>query len=167
MHVSLLSQDEFSRTIHQLDWRVRRSPFGSEVSLWNGDRLFALGFGEENHVKENLKAQFPSITSYGTSETRREAPLKIVLVGTPFQHKVWAALIEIPEGEKTTYQLIADKISNPRAVRAVGTAIGRNPISLYVPCHRVVRQDGKMGGYRWGLDIKQKILGSELNAKSL
>lgn len=161
MNVSLLSQDDFNKNVRQLDWGIRETEIGTEVSLWNEGALYALGFGEVSQVKLNLKSQFPTIQSYGEAGLLPQNPKAIALVGTPFQHKVWQALMQIPQGVKVTYQSIAEKIGNPKAVRAVGTAIGRNPISLYVPCHRVIRHDGNMGGYRWGLGIKEKLLYSE------
>lgn len=78
--------------------------------------------------------------------------------GTPFQMQVWEALRTIPRGQTTTYAAIAGQIGNPRAVRAVGTAIGANPIGFLIPCHRVVRTDGGLGGFRWGLELKKKML---------
>lgn len=161
MNVSLLSQDDFKNTVCQLRLGIRQTEFGTEISLWNEGTLYALGFGEVSQVKSNLQSQLPSIQSYGEVGLVPQSPKAIALVGTPFQHKVWKALMQIPQGKKVTYQFIAEKVGNPKAVRAVGTAIGRNPISLYVPCHRVIRQDGHMGGYRWGLDIKEKLLHSE------
>lgn len=162
MDVSLLSQSEFQKNVSQLHWGTRETDFGTEVSLWNGDTLYALGFGEVSPVKSNLRSQFASIHSYGEVGAMPQKPKAISLVGTSFQHNVWQVLMQIPLGEKITYQSIAEKIGNPKAVRAVGTAIGRNPISLYVPCHRVIRRDGHMGGYRWGVDIKEKLLHSEV-----
>ena len=79
------------------------------------------------------------------------------LYGTDFQMKVWRALLEIPFGKTSTYSDIAKAINNPRALRAVGTAIGRNPVAILVPCHRVLRSDGGIGGYYWGIE-KKKIL---------
>lgn len=83
------------------------------------------------------------------------------LEGTDFQLRVWRALMEIPINSTTTYADIAQKIGKPKAVRAVGTAIGANPIAFIVPCHRVIRSNGELGGYRWGLEIKKKILAHE------
>jgi AraC family transcriptional regulator of adaptative response/methylated-DNA-[protein]-cysteine methyltransferase len=83
------------------------------------------------------------------------------LRGTPFQRKVWAALQEIPAGTTVTYTDIAKRIGTPRAVRAVGTACGQNPVSVAVPCHRVLRGDGSLGGYRWGLERKRALLDRE------
>jgi AraC family transcriptional regulator of adaptative response/methylated-DNA-[protein]-cysteine methyltransferase len=79
-------------------------------------------------------------------------------LGTPFQIQVWEALRTIPKGKTTTYAAIAEQIGNPKAVRAVGTAIGANPIGFLIPCHRVVRTDGGLGGFRWGLELKKKML---------
>lgn len=83
------------------------------------------------------------------------------LIGTPFQIRVWEALLTIPNGHVTTYSLIADKIGNPKAVRTVATAIGQNPIGFLVPCHRVLRKSGEIGGYHWGLPLKREILAYE------
>ncbi len=87
---------------------------------------------------------------------------KISLFGTEFQIKVWNALLKIPKGRVVSYRTIAQMIGKPSASRAVANAIGRNPISLIIPCHRVVRSSGELGGYRWGIAIKTKILQSEL-----
>lgn len=83
------------------------------------------------------------------------------LVGTPFQLKVWQALLTIPPGQTRSYQQIAQQINQPKAVRAVGTAIGKNPISWVVPCHRVVRSNGDIGQYYWGPALKQQLLQDE------
>ena len=80
------------------------------------------------------------------------------LHGTEFQIQVWKALLEIPFGETSTYSDIAKAINNPRALRAVGTAIGRNPVAILIPCHRVLRSDGGIGGYYWGIEKKKKLL---------
>ncbi|GAB4293253.1 MAG: methylated-DNA--[protein]-cysteine S-methyltransferase [Roseovarius sp.] len=87
------------------------------------------------------------------------APLH--LIGAPFQIKVWEALLRIPQGHVTTYSEIAAAIGRPRAVRAVGTAVGRNPISFLIPCHRALRKSGELGGYHWGLPVKRAMLAWE------
>jgi O-6-methylguanine DNA methyltransferase len=86
---------------------------------------------------------------------------KVFSHGTPFQQKVWNELLKIPKGSVCTYEYIAKKIGKPKAVRAVGTAIGKNNLPVVVPCHRVIRKDGTLGGYRWGVEKKRKILKSE------
>lgn len=91
--------------------------------------------------------------------------LNLCLDGTEFQKQVWQALLTIAQGDTVSYQNIADKIGKPRAVRAVGTAIGANPISWLIPCHRVLRSDKSLGGYLWGLEKKQQLLSAEHDQK--
>ena len=84
--------------------------------------------------------------------------------GTTFQFEVWNALLDIPKGSLTSYGEIAKRINKPKASRAVGTAIGTNPISLLIPCHRVIQTSGKSGGYMWGLATKYLLIAREGNA---
>lgn len=92
---------------------------------------------------------------------RRVFTLPLAPAGTPFQQQVWRALEEIPPGSTTTYGDIAQTIGRPKAVRAVGTAIGRNPICIFVPCHRVLAAGGGLGGYVAGIGCKQTLLNLE------
>ncbi|MCM5572318.1 methylated-DNA--[protein]-cysteine S-methyltransferase [Burkholderiaceae bacterium FT117] len=92
---------------------------------------------------------------------RRRFDLPLELVGTPFQREVWQALLAIPFGATSTYGEIAARIGRPRAVRAVGGAIGRNPVSIVVPCHRIVGSDGSLTGFGGGLPRKRALLGIE------
>ncbi len=92
---------------------------------------------------------------------RTDFELALDLRGTDFQRRVWQALLEIPYGETRSYQEIARKLDAPRAVRAVGAANGANPVSLVVPCHRVVQTGGKLGGYAGGLELKARLLAME------
>lgn len=87
--------------------------------------------------------------------------LPLVVQGTNFQLKVWEALLSIPKGAVTTYQQIAKSIGHPNAVRAVGTAVGDNPIAFIIPCHRVIRKEGVLGEYRWGSMRKKALIGWE------
>lgn len=87
------------------------------------------------------------------------------LKGTPFQVQVWEALLEIPIGTVTTYSDIASKIGKPKAQRAVGTAIGKNPVLYLIPCHRVIAANGKLGGFYWGIDKKVFLLNRECKHK--
>jgi AraC family transcriptional regulator of adaptative response/methylated-DNA-[protein]-cysteine methyltransferase len=91
----------------------------------------------------------------------RNGEIRLHLIGAPFQLKVWEALLAIPSGHVSTYSEIARHIGNPKAVRAVGTAVGRNPISWLIPCHRALRRDGALGGYHWGLPLKRAMLAFE------
>lgn len=88
-------------------------------------------------------------------------PIQVIVKGTEMQLAVWNALLKIPAGELATYGDIATMIDRPTAVRAVGTAIGKNPVSYLIPCHRIIRKSGGLGGYRWGLDVKRRLIARE------
>jgi AraC family transcriptional regulator, regulatory protein of adaptative response / methylated-DNA-[protein]-cysteine methyltransferase len=90
-----------------------------------------------------------------------EQPVRLVLIGTDFEVRVWEALLRIPIGRAVRYADIANHLGKPTASRAVGSAVGRNPISFVVPCHRVLRGDGSLGGYHWGLTRKRALIGWE------
>lgn len=96
---------------------------------------------------------------------RKEFTIPILFTGTEFQSRVWSELMKIPYGETVSYGEIARRVQNPRAVRAVSTAIATNPISIFVPCHRVKGSDGKLTGYAGGLNAKQLLL--DLERKTL
>jgi len=98
---------------------------------------------------------------FDPSHWRADQPLKVVLIGTDFQIRVWEGLLRIPVGKATTYSDLAKSLEKPDASRAVGTAVGRNPISFVVPCHRVIGKSGKLTGYHWGLTRKRAMLGWE------
>jgi AraC family transcriptional regulator, regulatory protein of adaptative response / methylated-DNA-[protein]-cysteine methyltransferase len=111
------------------------------------------GQEETRDIVERIFLRFPDPDAQG---------LQLLLRGSNFQLKVWQALLQIPEGRVASYGYLADKLGCPGASRAVGTAIGQNPIGLLIPCHRVLRQTGALGGYRWGTERKQAILTMEL-----
>ena len=92
--------------------------------------------------------------------------LRACVAGSVFQIQVWQALLRIPAGDVSTYKRVASSIGRPGAVRAVGTAIGLNPIAVLIPCHRVIRESGALGGYRWGLSRKQALIGREATFKA-
>ena len=133
--------------------------------------LSALIFADKEEIAlADLQRRFPGVDFTEESEQAKLLGDKIFKLkelvglcpqGTSFQQLVWKALQEIPAGETRTYAQIADAIGRPKAVRAVGTAIGANPIAYLIPCHRVVRTDGGLGGYRWGLALKQQMLRAE------
>lgn len=145
-----------------------QSPFGECCIVFSNDGICALTF-PENHESAlyDIEQRFPETDFVQNDEKaaffsklifqKRERPT-IHPIGTEFQQAVWNALQEIPIGDTTTYAKIADAINRPKAVRAVGTAIGANPIAFLIPCHRVIRTDGGLGGYRWGLEIKKMML---------
>jgi AraC family transcriptional regulator, regulatory protein of adaptative response / methylated-DNA-[protein]-cysteine methyltransferase len=95
------------------------------------------------------------------SDTTPSSKISVLMRGSAFQLKVWEALLKIPEGALVSYDQIADAIGQPTASRAVGTAIGQNPIGYLIPCHRVIKKTGLFGGYRWGMARKQAMLGWE------
>lgn len=143
------------------------------ASSVQGICFLALQCTLEEGIQE-LKKQFPKaiIMHKETEATQKMAQLLnekfsgtnnyvLHLIGTPFQQKVWKALLDIPRGETRTYQEITQQINYAKAFRAVGSAIGRNPISLLIPCHRVVRANKSLGGFRWGLDVKKALLSYE------
>jgi O-6-methylguanine DNA methyltransferase len=115
----------------------------------------------ESH--ERNRTAIDQILEYLAGE-RTEFDLPLDLRGTEFQRAVWAALRKIPFGEQRSYREIAVEIGRPRAVRAVGAANGSNPVSLVVPCHRVINSDGKLGGYAGGLELKARLLAMESRA---
>jgi AraC family transcriptional regulator of adaptative response/methylated-DNA-[protein]-cysteine methyltransferase len=154
------------------------SPFGGALIMATGRGLAGLAFadpGEEAAALADMQARWPK-ASYvedraGTAPLARRAfdsacwragePLRVVLIGTDFEVRVWEALLEVPVGRLTSYSDIAAKIRAPKAARAVGAAVGRNPISFVVPCHRVVGKSGSLTGYHWGLTRKRAMLGWE------
>jgi len=124
-------------------------PENRESALYDIEQRFP----ETDFIQDNIKARYLAEIIFVKKDTPRLNP-----IGTEFQQAVWNALKNIPVGETTTYSKIAETIGRPKAVRAVGTAIGANPIAYLIPCHRVIRTDGTLGGFRWGLDIKKSML---------
>lgn len=99
--------------------------------------------------------------AFDPEEWRRDRPLRVILIGTDFEIRVWETLLRVPLGAAATYGAIAETIGRPKAARAVGAAVGRNPLSFVVPCHRILGQSGALTGYHWGLTRKKAILGWE------
>lgn len=129
------------------------APFG-ELEAWVNKRLPSHVMIEEADI---LQPHAVELMGY-LKERRRDFALPIDLHGTPFQQIVWKALQEIPYGRTVSYSEIAERIEKPNAVRAVGTAIGANPVLIIVPCHRVIAKSGKLGGFRAGLEMKEQLL---------
>jgi len=160
----------------QLSFGFGESIFGRALVAWTQRGLSFLGFCDEfgrDRSLESLKAQWKNAHFVEDSETARHwldriftrranEPLELWLHGSAFQLKVWQALLAIPEGTHATYGQIAQHIGKPRAARAVGTAIGSNPIAWIIPCHRVIRQAGETGGYRWGGLTKKALIGFDV-----
>lgn len=150
------------------------SPFGAGICVVSGNALVGFGVYDHRHkcvdALADISKQFGVTIKKNSARTQPyiDAILKptnkktnIHLFGTPFQLQVWKALLDIPKGKLSTYQDIAKKIKKPKAMRAVGSAVGQNPIGYLIPCHRVIRTDGTLGGYSGGLDVKRKMLAYE------
>ena len=121
------------------------------------ERMLAEEFNAAELVREPMKDLKEKIASFITGEGSL-ARVPVDIRGTVFQRRVWDELRRIPRGETRTYGQIAAAVGAPAAVRAVGSACGANPVALVVPCHRAIRTDGGLGGYAWGLPVKQRLL---------
>jgi AraC family transcriptional regulator of adaptative response/methylated-DNA-[protein]-cysteine methyltransferase len=122
-------------------------------------------FPNAERTRVELGADDPvtALTSRVASEIagHRQTDIPLDLIGTAFQERVWRSLQEIPRGSTRSYRAVARAVGQPRAVRAVASAIAKNRLAVMVPCHRVIREDGKLGGYRWGVTTKQQLLEAE------
>ena len=149
------------------------SPFGEVIAMGTNRGLCGLGFASEmgrDQARDDLVNRWPlalfeekpnRLASWVEATFASKGNVDLHVMGAPLQIKVWEALMRIPSGYVTTYSNIAQSIQNPEAVRAVGTAVGRNPVSFIIPCHRVLRKSGELGGYHWGTPVKRAILAFE------
>ncbi|HWA91591.1 MAG TPA: methylated-DNA--[protein]-cysteine S-methyltransferase [Rhizomicrobium sp.] len=157
-----------------IDYGFHPSPFGNALVMATEKGVCGLAFGdegEEGAMLDDMRARWPKAAYRGNiaRATRiaaqifdaQEGDLPLHLLGTPWQIKVWEALLAIPSGKVSTYRGVAERIGNLKASRAVGTAVGRNPISWLIPCHRVLGSDGTLTGYHWGLARKRAMLALE------
>jgi len=132
------------------------------VSSSEGDAIDTLVSGwPQAKMIEDYNATAPLVEPIFDLSQRNRKPLHLHLRGTNFQLKVWEALLRIPPGAVTSYQGLAEQAGHPGASRAVGTALGRNPIAVLIPCHRVIRKLGEFGNYRYGVTRKKALLGWE------
>ena len=154
------------------------SPFGVVLVMVTDRCLAGLSFndaGEEHTTFADMSGRWPNATyvenmsattPYAThifnpTRWRQNQPLRVLMIGSDFQVRVWKALLKIPMGRALSYSAIASKIGSPKASRAVGAAVGANPLSFVVPCHRALGKSGALTGYHWGLTRKRAILGWE------
>ena len=153
-------------------WAYVQTQFGEALVMATDRGICGLGFTDEfgrDWAMADLKARWPLATfveDQATLDHIVDAALggratKLHLIGAPFQIKVWEALLHVPTGHVTSYSEIAGAVGHPAAMRAVGSAVGRNPISFLVPCHRALRKSGGLGGYHWGLPVKRAMLAWE------
>ncbi|QYY36612.1 methylated-DNA--[protein]-cysteine S-methyltransferase [Ruficoccus sp. ZRK36] len=154
----------------KVSYGLASSPFGRSLVAFRGKTLLYLGFPEAGEQPEDTLqgarlgsdfARDDSAAQWLADQVFSGEHVETAPVGTAFQQAVWDALKAIPAGETRTYSDIAQAVGRPSATRAVGTAIGRNPLAWLIPCHRVIRRDGTLGGYRWGLTIKRRLLAEE------
>ncbi len=161
----------------EISWGWFDSPFGPALVMGTTRGVCGIGFASEagaGPTMADLRARWPkasyqedpaSLASMAEAaflkRGRAGESVPLLLIGAPFQIKVWEALLNIPTGHVTTYSDIARAVGAPGAARAVGTAVGRNPISWLIPCHRALRKSGGLGGYHWGLPVKRAMLAWE------
>lgn len=164
-----------SLSIH---YSFAHSPFGKVIIASTDIGICHIAFEEDDDkALAKLQSQFPKANYKKCSDEKHQQALsifnsdwsdseqlKLHLKGTEFQLKVWETLLTLPMGKLTTYGSIAKKIDKPNASRAVGTAIGNNPIAYLIPCHRVIQQSGNLGGYMWGETRKSAIIGWEASS---
>ena len=175
-----MTPGEWAAGDRTIRWAWTDSPFGDALVFATAKGIAAIGFEDglrtgadgREAAFDDLARRFPKADL--CEDPAYVAPLaeaafapgpnagaRLAPVGAPFQIKVWEALMRIPSGHVTTYGEIARSIGNPQAVRAVGTAVGRNPVSWLIPCHRAIRATGGLGGYHWGLPRKRAMLAME------
>jgi len=159
-------------------WGWFDSPFGEVLAMGTERGLCGMAFAAEqgrDRTLADMRGRWPAAIyvedrdalagwvagAFAEDQAAASGEIRLHMIGAPFQIKVWEALLAVPSGRVTTYSEIARHIGNPKAVRAVGTAVGRNPISWLIPCHRALRQDGELGGYHWGLPLKRAMLAFE------
>ncbi len=153
-------------------------PFGLALILITNEGLAGLAFadqGQEKSALADMRSRWPEATYkenhqatapyakriFESERWKPDQPLRVVFIGSDFEIRVWETLLRIPFGKASTYSDIAAHIGKPKAARAVGAAVGKNPISFVVPCHRVLGKSGGLCGYHWGLTRKRAILGWE------
>ena len=166
----------------RIDAGFHETPFGECLLGTTSRGVCGLSFfdGDRDEAWADLEARWPgAVVSEAPRRTSRTAaaifdplggradrPLALLVRGTNFQVQVWTALLRIPPGRFAAYEDVAGAVGNPKAVRAVGTAVGRNPIAFLIPCHRVIRANGAIGGYRWGVPRKRAILAWEAGRRA-
>jgi len=160
------------------------SPFGEAIVVATERGLAGIGFVDDGNraaALADMQRRWPKARleadeartaplaqrAFDSAAWQPDTPLRVVLIGSDFEVRVWQTLLRIPLGRATTYSDIASHIGKPKAARAVGAAVGRNPVSFVVPCHRVLGRSGALTGYHWGLTRKQAILGWEAGMAGL
>jgi len=170
-----MSPGEYARAGEGLTiaWGWFDGPFGQTLAMGTERGLCGLAFAQDTGAAgamADMTARWPKarfvqapdrVAPWVRAALEQRGEARLYLIGAPFQIKVWEALLAVPSGSVTTYSDLARHVGHPRAVRAVGTAVGRNPISWLIPCHRALRKSGELGGYHWGLPVKRALLAWE------
>ena len=161
--VIFLTPQEFKEKlkIYPLEGGIFSSSYGSLAFRRLDDFVCALAFADQKPLDQWIYTQSYKESSFSLQKEDLKRPQKLMLVGTPFQHQVWQQLLKIPSGVVKFYKDIAVSLGDPKKCRAVGFAIGANPVSWFVPCHRVLPKSGGVGNYHWGSEIKEKLLKEE------
>jgi AraC family transcriptional regulator of adaptative response/methylated-DNA-[protein]-cysteine methyltransferase len=177
LKIEAMTPGEYAKGGHGLsiEYGFADCPFGRVLVMTTAKGVCGLAFGDDGE-DERMLADMTSRwrkADFAENAKRAEEIARVIfehdgkteiglhLLGTPFQIKVWEALLKIPEGKMTTYGTIATRLGDAKASRAVGTAVGRNPVSWLIPCHRVLGSDGALHGYHWGLVRKRSMLAME------
>lgn len=158
-----------TRVVRAGDVTTFRTPAGPLSIVWDGEAVVAAGFTENLDrldVPDGRTEPVPdrvldAVRRFFAGEVTAIERVPVAQKGTPVQEEVWRVLRDIAPGTVMSYGEVARAIGRPRAARAVGSACGSNRVALFVPCHRVVRSDGTLGGYGWGLDVKEVLLEAE------
>ena len=163
----------------QIRWSIADTALGRALVATTERGICMIELGDDAEaLEEKLHVEFPKaqlervdagrdeflaprLRAVADALAGRQAQVPVDLIGTAFQKKVWDALMKIPHGQTRSYAQIAQQIGHPRSSRAVANACANNHVAIVVPCHRVVRGDGSLGGYRWGLPLKQRVLERE------
>ncbi|NBT86393.1 MAG: methylated-DNA--[protein]-cysteine S-methyltransferase [Alphaproteobacteria bacterium] len=161
--VILLTPHEFKEKLKASSFEggVFSSAYGSLAFRKLDGSICALAFTDQKPLDQWIYDLPYRESFFSLQKEDLNRPQKLMLVGTPFQHQVWQQLLKIPFGVVKHYKDIAVSLGDPKKCRAVGSAIGANPISWLVPCHRVLPKSGGIGNYHWGSEIKEKLLKDE------
>ena len=161
----------------QIHYSLIPGPFGDLLAAATDKGICFMRFSDDlSATLDELRAEYPNARlveretechrqaakAFGSPSDRCGGSVTLHIKGTPFQLKVWQALLAIPAGRLQSYGAVAQAAGSPNAARAVGTAVGQNPVALLIPCHRVIRESGIIGGYRWQRGRKMVILAQEL-----
>lgn len=174
-----INPENFNSPSSAITYSVSESPFGEFIATVTPDGMAELHFtdGNANKFLSDYRKRHSrywvcredsagELISKKVLLDRFSGPIRLAVSGTPFQKEVWAALLDIPFGETVTYSELARRLGRPGAVRAVAGAVAKNKIAFMIPCHRVVRSDGSVGGYRWGLERKKLMIEWEKRVKA-